>query len=74
MKRGKAGRRRKMTTRRVFLGTVVMVGVSLLFVGALAGCGGGSKGGTGNDSAPAGGQTAPGGTAKPQLLLFTAPG
>jgi hypothetical protein len=74
MKRGKAGRRRKMTMRRAFLGTVVMVGVPLLFVGALAGCGGGSKGGTGKESTPAGGQTAPGGTARPQLLLFTAPG
>ncbi len=74
MKHGKAGRPGKLTMKRAFLSTVVLVGIPLLFLGALAGCGGGSKNGTGQGSAPAGKQTVPGGAARPQLLLFTSPG
>jgi len=74
MKREEVGRLDKMTIKRAFLSTIVLVGIPLLFLGALAGCGGGSKSGTGQGSAPADTQTAPGGAARPQLLLFTSPG
>lgn len=74
MKLGMAVRPGKMTIKRAFLSIVVPVGIALLFLGVLAGCGVGSKSGTPQSSAPADKQTAPGGTARPQLLLFTSPG
>ncbi len=63
-----------MTIKRAFIITAVLVGIPLLLLVVLLGCGSGSKDGPGRGTTPAGARTAPGVAVGPQLLLFTSPG